>query len=93
MITDKTGDKKTMDNIRRDLYLDQPLWKQFIFYINDVSPLCIHSQEDIDKKKLSGFFLGSETRLGIKITCISAEVINKEEVVTILLDTFPGTII
>ncbi|MEO7768899.1 MAG: ABC transporter permease, partial [Ferruginibacter sp.] len=27
MIVGQTGDKKTMDNIRRDLYLDQPKWK------------------------------------------------------------------
>lgn len=32
MIVGQSGDKKTMDNIRKDLYLDQPKWKQF-FYI------------------------------------------------------------
>ena len=52
MIVGQTGDKKTMDNIRKDLYLDQPKWKQFILYLNDVSPICFHSQADIDKKKL-----------------------------------------
>jgi peptide/nickel transport system permease protein len=30
MIMGQTGDKKTMDNIRKDLYLDQPKWKQFV---------------------------------------------------------------
>ena len=53
MIVGQTGDKKTMDNIRKDLYLDQPKWKQFMLYLNDVSPICFHSQADIDKKKLN----------------------------------------
>lgn len=50
MIVGQTGDKKTMDNIRRELYLDQPKWKQFVLYLNDVSPVCVHSREEIEKK-------------------------------------------
>ena len=29
LIVGQTGDKKTMDNIRKELYLDQPKWKQY----------------------------------------------------------------
>ncbi len=47
MIAGQTGDKKTMDNIRTDLYLDQPKWKQFVLYLNDVSPVCVHDTADI----------------------------------------------
>ena len=38
MVLGQTGDKQTMDNIRKELYLDQPKWKQFVFYVNDISP-------------------------------------------------------
>ena len=58
MIVGQTGDKKTMDNIRKDLYLDQPKWKQFFLYFNDVFPICIHTKADIEKKELKGFFIG-----------------------------------
>ena len=44
MIVGQSGDKKTMDNIRSDLYLDQPKWKQFVLYLNDVSPLMFSQQ-------------------------------------------------
>jgi peptide/nickel transport system permease protein len=44
MVLGQTGDKQTMDNIRKELYLDQPKWKQFVFYVNDISPLAIHSK-------------------------------------------------
>ena len=60
MIVGQTGDKKTMDNIRKDLYLDQPKWKQFMLYLNDVSPLCFHTQADIDKKKLNAVITSTQ---------------------------------
>ncbi|MEO6905252.1 MAG: ABC transporter permease, partial [Ginsengibacter sp.] len=41
MVLGQTGDKQTMDNIRKELYLDQPKWKQFVFYVNDISPVAI----------------------------------------------------
>ena len=50
LIVGQTGDKKTMDNIRKDLYLDQPKWKQFLLYANDISPIAFHSVADIKKK-------------------------------------------
>jgi len=58
MVLGQTGDKKTMNNIRKELYLDQPKWKQFVFYINDISPIAIHSQQEIKDKNLHGFFIG-----------------------------------
>ena len=47
MIAGQTGDKKTMDNIRKDLNLDQPKWKQLLIYVNDISPIGIYKKEVI----------------------------------------------
>ena len=55
LVMGQTGDSTTQANIRKELYLDQPKWKQFIFYLNDVSPIAIHSKEEIQKKELVGF--------------------------------------
>jgi len=93
MIAGQTGDKKTMDNIRSDLYLDQPKWKQFILYVNDVSPLCIHSRADIAKKQLRGIFTGGDTRVGIKIPYLRTSYQTKKEVGSVLMDALPGTLI
>src|SRR5438128_2281279 len=65
MIVGQTGDKKTMDNIRHDLYLDQPKWKQFFLYLNDVSPVGIHSRADIARKELQGLFIGKNMTVGL----------------------------
>ncbi|HMU09930.1 MAG TPA: ABC transporter permease [Ferruginibacter sp.] len=93
MIVGQTGDKKTMDNIRSDLYLDQPKWKQFVLYLNDVSPVCVHSPADIDKKELKGFFAGGKTKFGIKIPYLRKSYQTKKEVGQVLLEALPGTLI
>jgi len=51
LIMGQTGDATTQANIRKELYLDQPKWKQFFYYVNDVSPISIHSANDIKEKK------------------------------------------
>src|SRR5437667_3824038 len=64
LVMGQTGDATTQANIRKEMYLDQPKWKQFIYYLNDVSPICIHSKEDIQKKHLKGFFIGGKKQFG-----------------------------
>jgi peptide/nickel transport system permease protein len=93
MVVGQTGDKKTMDNIRKDLYLDQPKWKQFILYLNDVSPICVHTQQDIDKKQLKGFFTGGNNRFGLKIPYLRRSYQTKKEVGQLLMEALPGTLL
>lgn len=92
LIVGQTGDKKTMDNIRKELYLDQPKWKQFLLYINDVSPIAIHSSQEIKDKKLRGFFIGGEKRIGIKIPYLRRSYQTKKDVIDVLMEALPGTL-
>lgn len=92
MVVGQTGDKKTLDNIRRDLYLDQPKWKQFILYLNDVSPIGLHSREEIEKKELKGFFIGNDTKLGLKVPYLRRSYQTKKEVTRVLMEALPGTL-
>lgn len=92
LVAGQTGDKKTMDNIRKELYLDQPKWKQFLLYVNDVSPVSIYTREEIKEKKLQGFFIGGNTKLGIKIPYLRRSYQTKKDVIDVLLEALPGTI-
>lgn len=92
LIVGQTGDQKTMENIRKELYLDQPKWKQFILYINDVSPLCIHSPGEIKDKNLHGIFIGGENKLGVKIPYLRRSYQTKKDVTAVLAEALPGTI-
>lgn len=94
LIVGQTGDKKTLDNIRKELHLDQPKWKQFLFYLNDVSPIAIHSKASIDKKELKGFFIGNEhTKLAFKIPYLGKSYQTKKSTLSVLTEALPGTII
>ena len=92
LIVGQTGDKKTMDNIRKELYLDQPKWKQFVLYLNDVSPIGIHTKEEIQNKKLRGFFIGGEKKIGIKIPYLRRSYQTKKDVIDVLMEALPGTL-
>src|ERR1051326_5821682 len=67
LVLGQTADAATQQNIRKELYLDQPRWKQFILYVNDVSPIAIHSDEEIKQKQLQGIFIGGHTNLAFKL--------------------------
>lgn len=93
MIVGQTGDKKTLDNIRKDLYLDQPKWKQFLLYLNDISPLAVHTKEEIINKELKGIFIGGDTKVGIKWPYLRKSYQTKKGVGSVLLEALPGTIL
>ena len=93
LIVGQTGDKKTLDNIRKDLYLDQPKWKQFLLYINDVSPIALHSKADIEKKELKGYFIGNNLQFGIKIPYLRKSYQTKKNTTTVLLEALPATLV
>jgi len=93
LVMGQSGDAATQANIRKELYLDQPRWKQFLFYLNDVSPICFHSKDDIDKKLLKGFFIGGEKKLGLKIPYLRRSYQSKRDVWSILMQALPGTLI
>jgi len=92
LVMGQSGDSTTQANIRKELYLDQPKWKQFVFYLNDVSPVCLHSKKEITSKKLRGFFIGGENKFGIKIPYLRKSYQSKREVWTILMQALPGTL-
>lgn len=93
LVMGQTGDSATQSNIRKELYLDQPKWKQFLFYVNDVSPVSINTKEEIGKKNLKGIFIGGDTKIGLKIPYLRKSYQTKKEVSAVLMDALPGTIL
>jgi ABC-type dipeptide/oligopeptide/nickel transport system permease component len=98
IVMGQSGDSTTQANIRKELFLINekgekiPKFKQFLFYLNDVSPICIHNKTDIEKKNLNGIFIGSNTKFGFKIPYLRKSYQSKRPVWTILMNALPGTI-
>ena len=60
LIVGQSGDKQTLENIRKELNLDKPKWQQFLYYLKDVSPVSVHTKEEIVAKQLQGIFIGGK---------------------------------
>jgi peptide/nickel transport system permease protein len=93
LIMGQRADAVTQENIRKELYLDQPKWKQFLFYLDDVSPVSIYSKEEIENKKLRGFFIGGNTKLALKVPYLRRSYQTKKEVWQVLMEALPGTLL
>jgi peptide/nickel transport system permease protein len=89
----QSGDSITIQNIRKELYLDQPLMKQFGLYLRDISPISIHSREDIASKNLKGVFIGDENAFAIKVPYLGRSYQSKRAVWDVLMEALPGTML
>lgn len=98
IVMGQSGDSTTQANIRKELYLINekgepiPRFKQFLYYLNDVSPICFHSKEDIAKKNLKGIFIGGSLKFGLKIPYLRKSYQSKRAVWNILIQALPGTL-
>lgn len=93
LVMGQRADAATLENIRKELYLDQPKWKQFVLYLNDVSPVAIHSRADIKRKELKGLFIGGDTKFALKVPYLRRSYQTKKDVWTVLMDALPGTLL
>lgn len=93
LVMGQRADAATQENIRRELYLDQPTWKQFVLYLNDVSPVAIHDKESIERKDLHGLFIGGDTKLALKLPYLRRSYQTKKPVWNVLTEALPGTLI
>ena len=98
---DKNEDKKQLANINKKYAFDRPLSEQYILYLNDVSPISIHSKSDKaftylspNKYKYISLFSNSSWEVVIKYPYLRESFVKKEvQVSNIILHTFKNTFI
>jgi peptide/nickel transport system permease protein len=93
LIMGQRADAATQENIRKELYLDQPKWKQFVLYLNDVSPVSMHMKEEIQQKQLKGFFIGGETKLALKLPYLRRSYQTRKDVWEVIMTALPRTML
>lgn len=98
MVAGQSSDSTTQANIKKELYLidetGKPIsrFRQFLFYLNDVSPICVHSATEISQKNLKGIFIGGKKKFGLKIPYLRKSYQSKRPVWNILMKALPGTL-
>jgi len=93
LITGQNADKTTIQNIRKELSLDEPKWKQFLYYVNDVSPLSIYTANAINQKQIKGLFVGNYIKVGVKWPYLGRSYQTKKQVTAILMQALPNTVV
>lgn len=101
MMLDQKEDPEQLALIRKNLGLDQPIWKQYLYYLNDLSPISIHAQSgegytSLGSGKYSGtslFSIGNSTIL-LKYPYMRISFQKQGKLVSdIIKETLPNTLV
>jgi peptide/nickel transport system permease protein len=102
MMLGQRADLASVEVINRELGRDQPIFKQFLMYANDLSPLSVLDVKNPDsriyfeKEKYGNgveLFHFSERALVLKAPYLRRSYQSRDSVSSILLDALPGTTI
>src|SRR5450755_1407190 len=85
LILGQRADAGTLNNIRKDLYLDQPKWKQFAHYLNDVSPISVYKEAELAEKNIRYIGLGGATKLVLKFPYLRRSYQTRKQVWSMLM--------
>lgn len=93
LILGQRADAGTLNNIRRDLNLDKPKWKQFIYYLNDVSLVSIYRETELAEKNIHYLGIGGKTKIVFKFPYLRRSYQTRRDVWPMLMEALPGTIV
>lgn len=101
MLGGQNVNEEIIKSIRHDLGLDLPLYKQYLLYLNDLSPISINSSNEEshlywDTTKYSGtelVSLGGDKVLTLKLPHFRRSYRSKQKVADIIMESLPGTIV
>ena len=101
MMLDQREDSEQLKNIRKKYGFDQPLTTQYLYYLNDISPLSIHSSKTEDytflnpgKYSYKTLFRIGESTLVLKYPYLRESFQkNGKKVSEIITETLPNTAI
>ena len=87
------SDPSTKKKLAADMYLDQPLSTQFLFYMRDLSPVSIHKQTEENQEKYKYLQLISFGKdvLVLKTPYLGRSIVSQRYVSDIIVERFPST--
>lgn len=88
------ADEETRAAIAKAYHLDQPLWAQYLLYLNDLSPIGLIRADDPDKEAQSYVGLvGTGTELAFKWPYMRRSFTTGDSVAAMIMSRLPGTLI
>lgn len=90
------SDSKSIEQLRKTLYLDKPLPVQYLLYLNDLSPVAILASDTATAREYRYtpiLPVAKDNVLVLKAPYLRRSYQSKKDVGSMLLDAFPGTLI
>ncbi|MDA9555533.1 ABC transporter permease [Pelobium sp.] len=96
MTQGQRSDVQSLEAVRKEFGLDKPVSVQFLYYIDDLSPIAIHGIDSLSKAKyhyLRILKVSNQQALVLKWPYLRRSYQTKREVTSILAETVPNTLI
>ncbi|MBS1777965.1 MAG: ABC transporter permease [Bacteroidetes bacterium] len=95
LIMGQRGDLASLENVRKDLNLDKPVFTRYLLYINDISPLSFYKDNAEAKARYHYHTLlpFGKNALVLKKPYLGRSYRTRREVNAVLTEALPGTII
>jgi len=94
MTQGQRGDVQSLQAVRKEFGLDKPLPVQFVYYINDLSPIGIHLKTDKDRYHFVPLVSVSDAKtLALKWPYLRRSYQTSKDVVSLLLEVVPNTLV
>ncbi|MBC7654981.1 MAG: ABC transporter permease [Oligoflexus sp.] len=96
MTQGQRSDVQSLEAVRKEFGLDKPILIQFLYYIDDLSPLAIHDADSVSQNKYHYqklFNISNQKALVIKFPYLRRSYQTKREVTSILFETVPNTLV
>lgn len=88
------SDLTTLENVRKELYLDKSKTERYFLYLNDIAPISLHTKEQLDKYTIFTTLSVSATHaIVFKQPYLGRSYQSKRMVSTVISEAMPGTII
>jgi peptide/nickel transport system permease protein len=83
MMVGENADQATQDAVRKSYHLDRPLHIQYLWYLNDLSPLGMREHEETP----------GEYSFALKLPDLQRSFTTNQRVTSLILSKFPGTLV
>lgn len=89
------ADVASLENVRKELHLDRPVGVQFLYYLNDLLPVSIHTREEAaaNLRYVTVAPISKDRILVLKAPYLRRSYQGKKPVWDILLEALPGTLL
>lgn len=87
------ADAETLQAVREELGLNQPVWKRYLGYLNDISPLGMVGPEDRDRAAWVLFPIGGGEKLALKAPDLRRSYQYRKPVAAIIARVLPNTLL